>query len=211
MLIEQYLMLALPCLLLLLALTVARRNGKSAGYELSLCLFWVYLCEIASFTLAPFSMQFNHAGEYFTGLHLVPALMEGNPDFRPANIQVWGNFLIGVPFGVEFPFVASEQNCTFRHRAGWGLVLAIAPEILQLSQNLFMDGFGRSVDIDDVWLCFTGTLVGYGWLYVVARLYHRLNWSRGASLPIWNHFHEVLMRVAAKPVTASIALQNAKV
>lgn len=195
--VEQNLIMALPCLILLLVLVVSRRRGKSAGYLTSVCLFWAYLMGFASMTIwKPWPLEFQPGGFDFSAVHIVPALLEKNAEFRLSSIQVWGNFLAGVPFGIAFPFVVETQKAKLKWIVIFGLGLAFLPEVAQLFWNSYIDTFAsRSVDIDDVWLCFTGTLAGYALLWLLARLYVRLGFSRGASLPIWNHFHEVLVRI----------------
>lgn len=203
--VEQNLIIALPCLILLLVLTVSRRRGKSAGYLVSICLLWAYLLGFASLTIwKPWPLEFRPGGLDLAEVHIVPALLEKNADFRLQSVQVWGNFLACVPFGVAFPFVVDAQTMKLKWIVVFGLGLALAPEVAQLFWNAFIDTFAsRSVDIDDVWLCFTGTLVGYALLWLLARFYVRLGFTRGARLPIWNHFHDVLMRFAPKPVSVS--------
>lgn len=196
LLLSQFLVIALPALAV--GLFYLRRKGRSAGYLLCFCLFSIYLWELASFTVFPFPLSFGPRGFDHAGLHLVPALLEGDPSFRLQSEQVYGNFLAGVPFGFALPFVIAPQSSTPRRVMALGLALALAPELIQLVQNvLFVDFGSRSVDIDDVWLCFAGTLSGYGVLRAAAHVYRRLGWSRGAGLPVWDHFHEVLLRVAS--------------
>jgi glycopeptide antibiotics resistance protein len=201
--VEQSLILALPCLILALALVVSRRRGKSAGYLISVCLFWAYLFGFASFTVwHPWPLEFRPGGVDLGAVHFVPALFEGGSEFHIKSIQVWGNFLAGMPFGFAFPFVASSKNCNAGRRIAFGLGFAIVPEFAQFLWNAFIDTYAsRSVDIDDVWLCFAGTLSGYGILWLLAHLYVRIGFTRGARLPLWNHFHDVLTRVATKPST----------
>lgn len=204
--------IGLPVLLgTLVWMLVAKRHGKPGGYLLCICLLVLYLWAFAAVTVFPFPTHFHIDGFPMGSLHLIPALIEGtDPEFRIGNAQVWGNFVAGVPFGMLVPFVASTNHATLTRISAWGLAFALAPELVQLLQNALFDEFsGRAVDIDDVWLCFTGTLVGYGLLFGVARLYRRLNWTRAARLPIWAHFHEVLMRVAAIPAAVSSAIPKA--
>lgn len=194
--------IALPVLLCLLVfLLVALRRGKRTGYLMCVCLFVCYLFFFVGATVFPFPTHFNPGGFPYGSLHLIPALIEGtDPEFRLGNIQVWGNFLAGFPFGVALPFVADARKSTLGRVAGWGLAFAIAPELVQLLQNWLFDEFcGRAIDIDDIWLCFAGTLAGYGILRLIAHLYHRLGFSRGSRFPLWNHFHNVLTSLATKP------------
>jgi glycopeptide antibiotics resistance protein len=197
--IENDLISVLPWLVLLLALIVSRRKGKNFGYLLCVCLFGAYLYGFLGYTVwRPWPIEFYPGGIEAASVHFVPALFDGDSAFRIQNIQVWGNFLAGVPFGFALPFLVEPHHRTLRRTMACGLGFAIAPEFLQLLWIVFIDSFGgRTVDIDDVWLCFAGTLAGYALLWLLARLYCRIGFSRGARLPIWNHFHEVLVRLGS--------------
>jgi glycopeptide antibiotics resistance protein len=198
--VEENLILVLPWLILLLVLVVSRRRGKNAGYLLCVCLFWAYLYGFAAFVVwEPWPLEFRPGGMDWAAVHLIPAVFERNTAFRVQNIQVWGNFLAGLPFGVAFPFVVAPKNATLKRLIPFGMMFAIAPEVAQFFWNAFIDTFAsRSVDIDDVWLCFAGTLAGYSVLRLLARLYVRLGFTRGACLPVWNYFHDVLIRVGTQ-------------
>ncbi len=190
----------LPGLLCLLIITLtARRRGKPVGYIVCVYIFAAYVWVFLDKTVFPFFKELGLNEFPYRAFNWVPALIEGtDPEFRIENEQVWGNFLAGVPFGFGFPFIASPKNSAPRRMIVFGLAWAVFPEFLQLLQMwLFVHFIGRTVDIDDVWLCFTGTLAGYAILWLNARLYVRLDFSRGASLPVWNHFHDVLVRVGS--------------
>ncbi len=202
----------LPALLCLLIITwLCVRHGKRAGHLVSVYIFAAYVWIFFRETVFPFPAELHLNDFPFRAFNWVPALVDGtDPEFLLGNVQVWGNFLAGIPFGFGFPFIASPIHARPNRIVAFGLAWAILPELIQFLQMWFFRFIsGRTVDIDDVWLCFTGTLTGYGILCVMARLYRHLNWSRGARLPIWNHFHEVLMRVAVKPFAAPITTQNA--
>jgi glycopeptide antibiotics resistance protein len=192
---NQLLLPGLLCVLLWSFVNV--RRGKGVGYVVCVFLFAVYVWVFLANTVFSFPYVLRLNEFPWQAFHWVPALIEGtDPEFRLDNSQVWGNFLAGVPFGFGFPFVASPQNSTLRRMVGFGLLWGIMPEFLQVIQMwLFAFVQGRTIDIDDVWLCFTGTLAGYGILWLLARFYVRLGFSRGARLPIWNHFHDVLIRI----------------
>jgi glycopeptide antibiotics resistance protein len=196
-----YIAPVLPIVLLvvLVSLVWLRRRGKSFGYLLCFSIFAVYLAGFAAATFFPFPIRWGPRGFKAACLHLVPALVEGDDlNFRIDHEQVWGNFLAGVPFGFGLPFVALPASSTWKRMMMVGLGAALAPELIQLLQNiLFCDFPSRTVDVDDVWLCFAGTLAGYGVLWAAARLYQRIGWAAGARLPVWDHIHTVLLNVAS--------------
>jgi glycopeptide antibiotics resistance protein len=199
--IENFRLPAILCLLVFSLVAIRRR--KPAGYVLCVYIFVAYVWVFLDNTVFPFPYVLRLNEFPWHAFNWVPALIAGNdPDFRLSNSQVWGNFLAGVPFGFGFPFLASPRNSTFRRMLVFGLLWGIAPELLQVIQMwLFAFIQGRSVDIDDVWLCFTGTLTGYAFLWLLARFYVRLDFSRGARLPIWNHFHDVLIRIGTPSIS----------
>lgn len=195
-------LLPVAAVLFIACLFYLRRRGRSAGYLFCFGVFSVYLWYLASYTVFPFPLHYAPRGLQHAGLHLVPALIEGDdPSFRIQSEQVWGNFLTGVPFGFGLPFLVASKRPAWRRMICVGLAFAVVPEAIQLLQNvLFVDFVYRSVDVDDVWLCFAGTLVGYGVFRAAAFAYRRIGWARGARLPVWDHIHAVLM--AGGPETA---------
>lgn len=196
---------ALLCLLIVSLIAVRRR--KPVGYVVCVYIFAAYVWVFLANTVFPFPMEFRLNEFPSRAFNWVPALIEGTDDeFRISNEQVWGNFLAGVPFGFGFPFVASPKNALPRRVLIFGMAWAIMPEFLQLLQMWwFRFIYGRSIDIDDVWLCFAGMLTGYSVLWLVARLYVRLGITRGACLPVWNYFHDVLVRVGTRRSLQSTA------
>jgi pheromone shutdown protein TraB len=126
--------------------------------------------------------------------------LSGELDLR--SEQVAGNFLLGVPFGFGLPFVVAGS--THRQMVVRGLGFAAGIELAQLLLGLLLyQAPYRVIDIDDVWLVFTGTLAGYGALLAAAHVYRRIGWGRGASVPVWNHLHGVLACVASGHATST--------
>lgn len=189
--------LFLPIPLFLLA-----RRGKSAGYLLSFSLFFVYMWAVLAHTvfyLLPTNADVLagiQASRWSACIHLVPAFLSG--EFDPRSEQVYGNFLLGVPFGFGLPFVVAEKHSTPRRVLAFGLGLAVTIEVAQLLIGLLLlHGPYRVIDVDDVWLVASGAALGYAALWASARLYRRLGWTNGARVPLWSHFHVVLLNVAA--------------
>lgn len=165
----------------------------------------MYLAGFIAFTMWPIRVGRTVSGLDCACLHLIPAFIEGiDSNFHIGNEQVYGNFLAGVPFGFALPFLISSKTLTLQRRIFWGCAFSIAPEFVQFIQNVFFTDFMvRTVDIDDVWLCFAGTQSGYVILYAIARLYRQIKWPEGANMPIWSHFHNVLLDVATRAVQPS--------
>lgn len=190
--------------LLLVPLFLLRRRGKSAGYLLCLSLFFLYMWAVFAYTICPIHIhpEYLDLTRHAVGwenrfvIHSVPAIFSDNPEgFDIRSVQVYGNFLLGMPFGFGLPFVA---HVTPRRALWCGLGFAAGIELAQFGLNvLFYQFCERTVDIDDVWLVFAGTLVGHLALRAAASVYRRLGWADGARLPGWDHMHAVLLRVAS--------------
>lgn len=179
-----------------------RWRGKSAGYLLCFSLFFVYAWAVLAHTifyLLPSNaatLAAIQASRWPASINLVPAFLSG--EFDPRSEQVYGNFLLGVPFGFGWPFVVAAKHATPKRVVALGLGLAAGIELAQLLIGLLVyHGPYRVIDVDDVWLVFAGTLVGHGALRIVARIYQRLGWEGGARLPVWGHIHAVLLNVAS--------------
>src|SRR5262245_15775226 len=116
------------------------------------------------------------------------------------DMDVYGNFLLGIPFGFGLPFVVASKNSNSRGALMLCFAFAAGLELIQLAISLIFYGFPyRSIDIDDVIFVFAGTLFGYGVVRAAAYIYRRIGWVRGSRLPIWDHFHAVLLGVARAP------------
>jgi len=180
-----------------------KRQGKRLGYLLCYSLFFAYMWAVVKYTIFPFPLRLNpnYLGAIYRHLtsdatiNWIPAVFSEDLGFDAFGVQVYGNFLLGVPFGFGLPFVVKAPP---KRVVSLGLVLALGPELIQLVQNIFFIDFPfRTVDIDDVWVIFTGVLSGYAVLRFAAYVYQRLGWTRGADVPIWEHFHCVLLDVAS--------------
>lgn len=180
-------------------LFVLRWRGKGVGYLLCFSAFFMYAWAALVYTIFDYlptnlgQLEDIQHSRWSACLNMTPAFLSG--EFDPRNIQVYGNFLLGVPFGFGLPFVA---RTTHKRAIALGLALAVGLELAQLLIGLLIyHGPYRSIDIDDVWLVFVGTLFGYGSLWTSAQVYRHLGWDRGAHIPVWNHLHGVLLSVTS--------------
>jgi glycopeptide antibiotics resistance protein len=183
----------LPLLLLFL-----RWRGKSAGYLLCFALFFLYGWSVLTYTIFMFAPSVSgpdifDSVRWFEIINFVPAVISGT--FNVRSDQVYGNFLLGVPFGVGFPFVARTSR-RVALLAGLGLATGLELAQLLLGMLVFRSPY-RIIDIDDVLLVFTGSLAGHAALWIAALLYRWIGLAGGARLPVWAHFHEVLLHVAS--------------
>jgi glycopeptide antibiotics resistance protein len=98
-----------------LPLLFLRWRGKSAGYLLCFALFFLYGWSVLTYTIfsfaphGPFVTTFEPV-PWYEDMNLVPAVVSGTFDVR--SYQVYGNVLLGVPFGVGFPFLVRTSRRT---------------------------------------------------------------------------------------------------
>lgn len=196
----------LAFMLLPIPLLFLRRRGKSAGYLLSFSGFFLYAWAVLAYTIfdqLPASsdqLEMIRGRSWAENIHLMPRFLSG--DIALGSEQVYGNFLLGVPFGFALPFVATS---THRRVVLLGFGFAAGIELAQLLIGLLLlQGPYRVIDIDDVWLVFVGALSGYGALRVAALIYRRIGWEGGARLPVWSHLHGVLLHVASGRVSPGV-------
>ena len=77
------------------------------------------------------------------------------PSVREAVLQIGGNILIGVPFGLLLPVLTPRLRGLLRVLA----VTAGAILLVELAQHFFVEG--RSFDVDDIILAAFGAALGY--------------------------------------------------
>jgi glycopeptide antibiotics resistance protein len=186
----------------LILLYFLRRKGKSAGYLVCFYLFSVYLWAVLAYTLIDLPIWSVEVGilrerGWWSEINLIPTPLTGK--FEYWSDQVYGNFLLGLPFGLGVRFVVARRS--HKQVILLGLAFAVGIELAQLLIGLVLyQAPYRVLDIDDVWLVFGGTLAGYAALWRMARVYRLIGWKGGARLPVWSHFHEVLLHVASNRV-----------
>lgn len=173
----------LALIILLVPLFILHRRGKKAGYLLCFSLFFLYMWAVFAIVLCPLPVSCELAGSagctggWDVDVNWVPSLFSGRFDLR--SQQVYGNFLLGLPFGFGLPFLLANENATPRRMLGFGLGFALGLELAQFILGVLIFPY-RSIDIDDVLLVFAGTMVGYGLLRVTAYGYRRLGWAGAA-------------------------------
>ncbi len=182
--ILHYLCRMVPAALLGLGVYVLARplrlrclQGRSlvttAGHELALALFLMFLAGLLWLTVLPeFSWEegrFLLHRDGLGGINLRPFVIfkqsrilaqRGNPTYFLINF--WGNIVMFLPIGF-FPALLWRRFRWWKSlAAGAGLSLTI--ELCQLPID-------RGTDIDDLWLNTLGALLGYGVAYLVQRLW----------------------------------------
>ena len=77
------------------------------------------------------------------------------PSVRQALLQIGGNILIGVPFGLLLPVITPRARGLLRVV----LICSFVVLLLEVAQHFFVEG--RAFDIDDVILAAVGAVIGY--------------------------------------------------
>ena len=184
--------------LLPIPLFVLRRRGKSAGYCLCFALFFLYPWAVLAFTIVDLPVASDlvdgiRSRSWSKEIALVPGIFTGRLD--PTSLQVRGNFLLGIPFGLGIPFLVRARP---RRLVLFGLGFAAGIELAQLLVGLLVyQGPYRVIDVDDVSLVFAGTLAGHLALRLAAGAYRRIGWDGGARFAVWDHIHVVLLALAS--------------
>lgn len=152
------------CALLLLLLILNWRRYHSRARLFFLALFWVYLLLAVRETLFPFPLQ-NDARQplawILAHINLHPFYFGGlyGPIPHIARLEIFGNLLLTVPFGLLLPLATRSKI----GRLPWlALLGGLGFETAQFILCLVYGGNYRSVDINDVILNTAGALIGYG-------------------------------------------------
>ena len=105
------------------------------------------------------------------------------PSVREAVLQIGGNILVGVPFGLLLPSVWPRARGLLRVIAITALVILL----VELAQRLFVEG--RAFDVDDIILAAFGAALGY---LPVGRLLAR--WAHPRHRHRWQRVRDSLLR-----------------
>jgi glycopeptide antibiotics resistance protein len=152
------------------------RWGRVAGRVLALLVLAVCAAAVLRLTLTP-----SKASAGIAHTNLKPGatirLYLRQPSIRETLVEVGGNVLIGVPFGLLLPSISPRLRGLLRVL----LVTGFFTTLIELAQHFFVRG--RSFDIDDIILAGVGAAVGYlpFGRYFSLRLHpgHRHWWQRG--------------------------------
>lgn len=190
-------------LLLIWPLVRLRRQGARAGYLVCVALFFFYLWGVCNYAICPLPIDadliewMSSVQRWDERLNLRPRLLLDLP-YHWRDADVFWNVVLGIPFGLGLPFVASDNYRTMKHVVAFAFAFAAGLELVQLGISLAFYGFPyRSIDIEDVVFVFVGAFLGATCTWIGAVLYRRIGWSRGALVPVWNHFHDVLCSFGA--------------
>ena len=138
------------------------RKARSLGARLlravvgTVALLGLAVCAavIVKLTLTPSPAS---VGIAHTNLHPGTSirLYLNQPSVRQALLQIGGNILIGVPFGLLLPVISPRTRGLLRTV----LICSFVVLLLEVAQHFFVEG--RAFDIDDVILAAVGAVIGY--------------------------------------------------
>ena len=131
------------------------------------CVFIAYLTAVVAITLFPITYDSYSNIQYDGGLtwyNFIPfkTINEMISDGFSANdaTQIFGNILLGLPFGVFVLFFLRKPKWWVLILLAFSLTIAI--EMSQFLMGLVAGNMYRNVDIDDIILNSFGTFLGYG-------------------------------------------------
>jgi glycopeptide antibiotics resistance protein len=152
-----------------------RRWGSIAGRVIALLCLSVFGAVLLKLTLTPSPAS---VGIAHTNLHpgATIRLYLKYASLHEAALEIGGNVLVGVPFGLLLPTVSPRFRGLIRVLLTTGFCITL----VELAQHFFVRG--RSFDVDDIILAGVGAAVGYLPLgrYLALRLHpeHRHWWQR---------------------------------
>ncbi|MBQ7521858.1 MAG: VanZ family protein [Clostridia bacterium] len=76
------------------------------------------------------------------------------------TVQIFGNILMTIPFGIMLPFLYKDKIKTFY--ISMALLFPLLIEWFQLLLGILTKTMYRTFDVDDILLNFLGVIIGYG-------------------------------------------------
>jgi len=156
------LVLALPVLAVVVWYLRTHRRFSIGRLVAVVCLA-VYLLLVSKYTIFPLRLDsesiaaLRHQSQLLDGVSLVP--FRGWSPRYLTNVQVWGNIVLGMPWGFLLPFVVPVAG--WRASVRYGAIFAFAIELIQLAISLLYGFAYRVIDVNDVLLNFAGTMLGH--------------------------------------------------
>lgn len=155
----------------LIAVIVFMAAGKKpVGRIILSALFIGYLTAVISVTIFPIivdpeTMTFSKDIYNIIPFSTIGELLFHNNDLRTVLLQVAGNIVMCIPFGVAFPLLAARRKKLFYLASA--LIFPMMIEMSQLLISVLTGSFYRTIDTDDVILNFAGILIGYGIFFIL--------------------------------------------
>ncbi len=145
-------------------LLISYVTKKTHARKILISALIIYMTGVVSVTLFPMIIDPETQTMTELSIRLIPfkTIIDffENADLNTILLQVLGNILLTIPYGVLIPFLV-------RHRKWYNYVIyatafPIAIELTQLAVCVSTNSFYRTTDIDDVILNTLGAVIGYG-------------------------------------------------
>lgn len=167
------------------------------SYLLCFAVFFLYAWAVLSYTVFPIRLDLDsayvqdmRASRGWDGfVNLIPLAIPTGTE----SIQMYGNVLLGIPFGFGWSFIVGRPS--LRRTMRDGLIVFAGIELIQLVVGLAYGFPYRVIDVNDVLLNLLGVALGAGALLLFSRVYLRLVGPEGASGVGWDHVDAVLTRI----------------
>lgn len=164
MIIERPFAIFLGVIILIPMLIVSIIKKRPAGRKILLILCTLYVSVVFSVTVFPIIvdpelMVFTDETVNLIPFSTISDLLRNNSDTETVILQLIGNIVMCIPFGVSLPFIIVHK-----HRAFYildALFFPVIIESIQILISFIYNSYYRTIDIDDVILNFSGILLGY--------------------------------------------------
>lgn len=179
-------------LLMLCYLIYARKNNIPKRRVLHISVFILYMCAVVALTLFP--LVFDRA--YCQPSDCIENRIQPIPFYTISNmiryglpiysvIQIGGNLIMTIPFGIVLPVLTSGVvNKRRQFLSVFAIVLPIKIEVTQLMIGVLFGTFYRTMDIDDIILNTAGVFIGYGLYRIIKKSLKKHSETKKDSPPV---------------------------
>lgn len=167
-------------LVLLFWLIFAFKKALSPSRILCVSLMILYVTAVVCLTLFPINYEESRTKSYNVidnQLRLIPlgSTIDMLTNCIPllCIVQIGGNFLMTIPFGILMPLVFKNKKLLFYIISF--ILFTVIIEFSQFMIGLCIGSFYRTTDIDDVIINSIGAMAGYGiYLLIPSRIKNKL-------------------------------------
>lgn len=169
MIIERPFAIFWGCIFLIVFMTISFIKKRPMGRKILLALCTLYISGIITITIFPIvidpeTMMFNDSTINLRPFSTIRELLFNNSDLETVLLQLMGNIVMCIPFGVAFPLIIKHKY-KFLYFID-ALLFPVAIETAQLIISVINNSFYRTIDIDDIILNYIGVLIGYA-IYIL--------------------------------------------
>lgn len=163
MIIERPFAVFIGIIVLIPLIIISIIKKKPIGRIILLILLDLYISMVIAVTIFPViidpeTMIFDRSIINIRPFSTISDLLFNNSDQRTVILQIAGNIVMCIPYGVALPFLFSHKNKILY--VVDALLFPLAIELSQLIICIVSNSFYRTIDIDDIILNFSGILIG---------------------------------------------------